>query len=178
MCIQAKSKICIVAGDITTIHVDAIVNAANSQLSDGSGVNGAIHRAGGPTILQECQKIIANRGICPTGKAVITSAGNLPAQYVIHAVGPIWRGGSQHEEELLAQCYYSALKLATQYTCKTMAIPCISTGIFGFPKEKAAIIAIRTIITFLQKDSILEKINLVAFDKENFDILSAALANY
>lgn len=113
MCIQAKSKICIVVGDITTIHVDAIVNAANPQLSDGSGVNGAIHRAGGPTILQECQKIIANRGICPTGEAVITSAGNLPAKYVIHAVGPIWRGGSQHEEELLVQCYYSALKLAT-----------------------------------------------------------------
>lgn len=132
------SRIEVVKGDITKIKVDAIVNAANSSLMGGGGVDGAIHRAGGPAILEECKKIVARQGGCKTGEAVITTAGNLPAKYIVHTVGPIWNGGMNHEKEKLANCYVTSLQLAVDHNCKTIAFPNISTGVYRFPKIDAA----------------------------------------
>lgn len=161
-------KIKIVQGDITKVKVDAIVNAANSSLLGGGGVDGAIHRAGGPQILEECRKI----GGCPTGEAVITTAGNLPAKFVIHTVGPIWGGGRDNEPELLKNCYLNSLKLATENNCKTIAFPGISTGVYGYPKDKAAEIAVSTIGEYLKNHQETEEVLLVAFDEESFRILN------
>jgi O-acetyl-ADP-ribose deacetylase (regulator of RNase III) len=135
-------------GDITKITVDAIVNAANSSLMGGGGVDGAIHRAGGPTIIDECRKIVAKQGGCKTGEAVITSAGNLPDRYVIHTVGPVWNGGNTGEAEKLANCYLNSLKLATENDCKSIAFPNISTGVYHFPKKLAAEIAVNNVIKY------------------------------
>ena len=164
------SKIEAIQGDITKINVDAIVNAANSSLMGGGGVDGAIHRAGGRIILEECRKIIARQGSCPTGEAVITIAGDLPAKYVIHTVGPIWHGGQNREKEKLADCYRNSLQLAVKYQCKTVAFPNISTGVYHFPKEEAAKIAVQTVSSFLQKTNFIEKVFFVCFDKENFEL--------
>ncbi len=154
----------VIQGDITTLKVDAIVNAANSSLLGGGGVDGAIHRAGGPDILNECRKI----GHCPTGEAVITGAGNLPSNHVIHTVGPIWSGGNNHEIEKLSACYKNALKIALKNKCKTIAFPNISTGVYGFPKREAAKIAVSTVKKFLESNTSIEQVYFICFDTENY----------
>src|SRR5690349_17303941 len=133
-----QNKIEALKGDITNVQVDAIVNAANTSLLGGGGVDGAIHRAGGKAILEECMQIRARQGGCPTGEAVITTAGNLPAKYVIHTVGPVWQGGKANEEELLANAYRNSMKIAWANACRTVAFPNISTGVYHFPKPLAA----------------------------------------
>lgn len=171
----AKTRISVILGDITTIASDAIVNAANSTLLGGGGVDGAIHRAGGPAILEECRKIVAKQGSCPTGEAVITIGGRLPAKYVIHTVGPVWNGGSNREPEKLASCYKNSLNLAVEYNCKTIAFPSISTGIYGYPKEKAAIIAIDEVVKFLLENSCIEQVLFICFDNESKSIYDQLL---
>jgi O-acetyl-ADP-ribose deacetylase (regulator of RNase III) len=167
-------KIDVIQGDITRIEVDAIVNAANSSLMGGGGVDGAIHRAGGPAILEACKKIVAKQGGCKTGEAVITTAGNLPAKFVIHTVGPIWNGRPK-EKELLANCYTHSLQLAVENHCRTIAFPNISTGVYRFPKDQAAAIAVRTVHAFLQKNNELEKVIFVCFDDENYRLVRQEL---
>lgn len=157
----------LIKGDITTITADAIVNAANSSLLGGGGVDGAIHRKGGKAILDDCIAIRNKQGGCATGKAVITTAGNLPARYVIHTVGPVWQGGHKQERELLKDCYHNSLLLAKAYGLKTIAFPNISTGIYQFPKELAAGIAIKTIKEW-NTQSEFDRILFVCFDEENY----------
>ncbi|MGH2372367.1 MAG: O-acetyl-ADP-ribose deacetylase [Candidatus Methylomirabilaceae bacterium] len=159
------SRLTLVVGDITTQTVDAIVNAANSRLIGGGGVDGAIRRAGGPGIEEECATIRAERGGCPTGSAVITGAGRLPARHVIHAVGPIWQGGGQGEADLLASAYRSSLALAAERRARTVAFPSISTGVYGYPVDQAARVAVRTVATALAT---------TPFDEVRFVLLSAA----
>lgn len=163
-----------VKGDITRLTVDAIVNAANSSLMGGGGVDGAIHRAGGPVILEECRKIVARQGGCKTGEAVITRAGNLPAKFVIHTVGPVWNGGGKGEEQLLANAYCNSLTLAAENNIRSVAFPNISTGIYGFPKDKAAHIAISTIRSFESIEQF-EEIIFACFDEENFALYEMLL---
>ena len=155
-------------GDITKLKVDAIVNAANSSLMGGGGVDGAIHRAGGPEILEGCRKIIARQRRCATGEAVITRAGKLPAKFVIHTVGPVWNGGKYNEEAKLADCYNNSLRLAVENQCKTIAFPNISTGIYHFPKDKAAEIAFHAVNSFVKQHEGIDKVIFVCFDDENF----------
>ncbi|PID94437.1 MAG: O-acetyl-ADP-ribose deacetylase [Bacteroidetes bacterium] len=155
-------------GDITTIAVDVIVNAANSSLLGGGGVDGAIHRKGGKQILAECILIRNRQGGCPVGEAVITNAGNLPAKKVIHTVGPIWRGGEDGEAEKLKTAYLNCLKLAEQHHLKTIAFPNISTGVYRFPKKYAAAIALETIRSY--ESNLLEKVIFVCFDEENYNL--------
>jgi O-acetyl-ADP-ribose deacetylase len=157
----------VIKGDITKIKVDAIVNAANSSLMGGGGVDGAIHRAGGVSILEACKKIVAKQGGCKTGEAVITTAGNLPAKYVIHTVGPVWNGGNNNERKKLANCYLNSLQLAVEHNCKTIAFPNISTGVYRFPKEEAAKISVASIQQFLSQNQSIEKVVIVCFDDEN-----------
>ena len=158
-------------GDITKVEADAIVNAANSSLMGGGGVDGAIHRAGGPAILEECRKIVATQGACETGKAVITTAGKLPAKYVIHTVGPVWNGGLDNEASLLADCYRNSLELAAEHQCNSIVFPNISTGVYRFPKEKAAKIALDSVQHFLKEDSRIQKVIFVCFDNENYQLM-------
>ncbi|MGB9713782.1 MAG: O-acetyl-ADP-ribose deacetylase [Candidatus Bathyarchaeales archaeon] len=167
-----KAKVVLVQGDITEQETDAIVNAANSTLMGGGGVDGAIHRKGGPKILEECKKIRATEypeGL-PTGKAVITSGGNLKAKHVIHTVGPVWRGGRSGEPELLADAYRNSLKLAVSKGLKTIAFPSISTGAYGYPIEKASQIAISTVKEFLERENQLEKVVFVLFSSRDLEI--------
>jgi O-acetyl-ADP-ribose deacetylase (regulator of RNase III) len=166
-----NSKIEIIKGDITKTKVDAIVNAANSSLMGGGGVDGAIHRTGGPAILEECRKIVARQGGCKTGEAVITTAGKLPASFVIHTVGPVWNGGSKNEDVKLAACYANSLQTALDNGCKTVAFPNISTGIYGFPKDLAAKISVKTVADFLSANGSIDKVLFVCFDSENFELL-------
>ena len=161
-------KIEILYGDITTLDVDVIVNAANNSLLGGGGVDGAIHRAGGPDILAECQAIRKKQGGCPTGEAVITTAGNLKAEFVIHTVGPIWQGGQRNEDDLLKKCYCNSLHLAEIHRLHTIAFPNISTGVYGFPKKRAAMIALSTIQQY--QVTCLEQVIFVCFDEENLQI--------
>jgi O-acetyl-ADP-ribose deacetylase (regulator of RNase III) len=170
-----KNRLEAIKGDITKIKADAIVNAANSSLLGGGGVDGTIHRAGGPAILEECRKIVARQGGCKTGEAVITTAGNLPAKYVIHTVGPVWSGGNNKEREKLANCYLNSLQLAVENNCKTVAFPNISTGVYHFPKEDAAKISVDSIQQFLSKDHSIEKVIIVCFDDENFRYVSNSI---
>ncbi|MEC4117143.1 O-acetyl-ADP-ribose deacetylase [Myroides phaeus] len=170
-----KSKIEIIKGDITTLAVDAIVNAANSSLLGGGGVDGAIHSAGGSEILEECRQIVAKQGGCNTGEAVITTAGKMPAKYVIHTVGPIWHGGDDNEAEKLRNCYHNSLTLAVENGIKTIAFPSISTGVYRFPKEEAAEITVNTMLAFLKNNDQIEKITIVSFNYYNFRILEEAL---
>jgi len=163
------SAIHVIHGDITKLDVDAIVNAANSSLLGGGGVDGAIHRAGGPAILEECQQIRNRQGGCKTGEAVITTGGNLKARHVIHTVGPVWRGGSNREPELLANAYRNSLELAIENNCATVAFPNVSTGIYGYPKDDAAIVAVNTVKEFLQTHSGLQ-VTFCCFDAENYAI--------
>lgn len=165
------SKFEIIKGNITKVKVDAIVNAANSSLLGGGGVDGAIHRAGGPQILEECKKIVARQGGCKTGNAVSTTAGNLPAKFVIHTVGPIWNNGKNKERELLANCYKNSLQLAIDNNCRSIAFPNISTGVYRFPKDEAAKIAVHTANNFLQTTNEIDKVVFVCFDDENFELV-------
>ncbi|KFE99436.1 O-acetyl-ADP-ribose deacetylase 1 [Chryseobacterium formosense] len=158
-------KIELIKGDITKIKADAIVNAANSSLLGGGGVDGAIHRAGGKQILDECIEIRNKQGKCKTGEVVITTAGNLPAKYVIHTVGPIWNGDEEKCSKLLANCYKNSLKLAESVDVKSIAFPNISTGVYKFPKELAAKIAVNEVQNF--QSEIIEKVVFVCFDDEN-----------
>lgn len=165
----------LVQGDITRIAADAIVNAANSALRGGGGVDGAIHRAGGPAIMRELDQIRAASGGCPTGSAVVTTAGNLPAKYVFHAVGPVWRGGGHSEAELLASCYRTAMKLAAERGVRTISFPSISTGVYGYPVEEAAPIALRTVAEALAGDTPVETAIFVLFDRATFEAYERAL---
>lgn len=154
----------IVKGDITELEVDAIVNAANTSLLGGGGVDGAIHRAAGPELLDECRTLHG----CATGEAKITGGYRLPAQYIIHTPGPIWQGGAQNEEALLRNCYWNSLKLATAYGCKSVAFPSISTGIYHFPLERAAMIALETISSFLKENGSVKQVWMVCFDDNTY----------
>jgi O-acetyl-ADP-ribose deacetylase (regulator of RNase III) len=171
-----KTKICLVQGDITEMDTDAIVNAANPTLMGGGGVDSAIHMKGGPKILEECKRIRTTEwpnGL-PTGKAVITSGGNLKAKYVIHTVGPVWRGGNQGEPKLLAEAYRNSLTLAASKGLKSIAFPSISTGAYGYPIEKACRIVLATIKEFIEKEDKLEEVRLVLFTKEDFETYKKA----
>jgi O-acetyl-ADP-ribose deacetylase len=171
-----KSRLLLIRGDITLQDTDAIVNAANSGLMGGGGVDGAIHRAGGPKILEECKKIVAKQGRLPTGQAVITTGGDLPAKYVIHTVGPVWHGGMNQEAELLASAYRESLKLAEKNRLKSVSFPSISTGVYGYPVEKAAVIAIKTVISFLKEEaSSLQTVVFVLFDARTNEAYEKAL---
>jgi O-acetyl-ADP-ribose deacetylase (regulator of RNase III) len=165
-------RIDLVEGDITAQQVDAIVNAANSSLLGGGGVDGAIHRAGGPEILEECRRLDG----CKTGEAKATTAGRLPAKYVIHTVGPVWRGGDAGEDELLASCHRSALAVAAELACKTVAFPAISTGIYGFPVERAARIALATTAEELERLEQIERVRFVLYGRDAYDAFAAALS--
>lgn len=169
---MVSNRISVVQGDITKQQVDAIVNAANSSLLGGSGVDGAIHRAAGPKLLEECRKL--NR--CQTGDAKITNGYNLPAKWVIHTVGPVWRGGNNGEDELLASCYRRCLELAEEYNIYTIAFPAISTGVYGFPMARATKIAVREIEAFLAKNSSILRVILVCFNESAFDSYTSAIA--
>ena len=163
-----RTKIEVLKGDITKVTADAIVNAANSSLLGGGGVDGAIHRAGGKAILDDCRKIIAKQGSCKTGQAVITTAGNLKAKFVIHTVGPVWNGGQKGEPQKLADCYKNSLQLAVDNECKTIAFPCISTGVYGYPVNEAAIVAVNTITEFISHSDKIDRVIIVCFDDDNF----------
>ncbi len=162
------NRIELIQGNICKLKVDAIVNAANTSLLGGGGVDGAIHRAAGPGLLAECRKL---KG-CKTGDAKITRGYNLPAKYVIHTVGPIWKDGLHDEPQLLVSCYKRSLELAVENKLKTIAFPNISTGVYGFPKNKAAILAVEATIDFLEKDKTLEKVIFCVFDPENYALYS------
>lgn len=170
-----RDKIRIVKGDIIKQEVDAIVNAANNGLLGGSGVDGAIHAAGGRKILEECKAIISKIGSLKTGEAVITSGGNLKAKYVIHTVGPIWRGGNSNEEILLANAYKNSLKLAAKQGIKTIAFPCISAGVYGYPKEQAAKVAFSTVLQSLNTYKEIDEVRFICFDEETYNLYIALL---
>lgn len=159
-------------GDITTIHIDAIVNAANNSLLGGGGVDGAIHRAAGGDLLAECRTLNG----CETGDAKITKGYNLPAKFVIHAVGPVWHGGKSGEPEKLASCYRRSLELALKNGLKSVAFPNISTGVYGYPKNNAGEIAVETVQTFLLKNEEIERVIFCVFDDENFSIYKNILS--
>ncbi len=167
-----KTRIEIVQGDITKQHVDAIANAANTSLLGGGGVDGAIHRAAGPELLAECRTLNG----CRTGEAKITKGYRLPAKYVLHTPGPIWYGGQHHEEELLASCYLSCLCLASEHECKTVAFPSISTGVYHFPLDKAAKIAVGTIAVYLDSHPEIELVRMVCFDARTKSYYDEALS--
>ncbi|MCT7958371.1 O-acetyl-ADP-ribose deacetylase [Laspinema palackyanum] len=166
-------KITVIQGDITKQQVDAIVNAANTSLLGGGGVDGAIHRAAGSGLLAECRTLNG----CQTGEAKMTRGYNLPAKYVIHTVGPVWKGGRNHEDELLASCYYESLKLAEKHQLKTIAFPAISTGVYGFPMERAAAIAVKTVQQFLSKTTAISEVRFVCFSNESYQCHLRAIAS-
>jgi len=168
---EVMERIEIKIGDITKENVDAIVNAANTSLLGGGGVDGAIHGAAGPQLLEECRTL----GGCNTGEAKITKGYNLPAKYVIHTPGPIWQGGARNEDSLLASCYRNCLTLAIKHNIKTIAFPSISTGVYRFPVERASKIAIETAQAFLSEDSQIQRVIFVCFDKKTYD---AYIRNY
>jgi O-acetyl-ADP-ribose deacetylase (regulator of RNase III) len=174
-----SGEIELLTGDITRIPVDAIVNAANSALAGGGGVDGAIHRAGGPVLMQELDQIRRRIGACPTGSAVVTSAGRLPAKYVFHAVGPVYRGGNQSEAGLLASCYRVCLDLAKERSLQSISFPSISTGVYGYPITEAAKIAIETVRNWLiDSESTVKLIKLVQFSDHDHEAYREAAAAY
>jgi O-acetyl-ADP-ribose deacetylase (regulator of RNase III) len=171
-----KTKASVIQGDITKQATEAIVNAANSSLMGGGGVDGAIHRAGGPTILEECKEIVARQGRLPTGQAVITTGGNLKAQYVIHTVGPVWHGGNGNEAELLRSAYYECLKVASENKLASISFPSVSTGAYGYPVDEAAKIAVSAVVSFLkEKATSLEEVVFVLFDYRTYQSYCSAL---
>jgi O-acetyl-ADP-ribose deacetylase (regulator of RNase III) len=167
-----KYKIELHKGDITKLKVDAIVNAANTSLLGGGGVDGAIHRTAGPGLLEECRTLSS----CPTGEAKITKGYNLPAKFVIHTVGPIWNGGNHNEDNLLANCYRNSLKLAVEKRIKTIAFPAISTGVYRFPLERAVKVAVKEVKKILKSENSIEKIIFVCFDDKTFQSYKAELS--
>ena len=170
------TKVSMIQGDITKQATDAIVNAANSSLMGGGGVDGAIHRAGGPAILEECKQIVARQGRLLTGKAVITTGGNLKARYVIHTVGPVWHGGSGSESELLRSAYYECLRLATENDLASISFPSISTGAYGYPVDEAAEIAVNTVVFSLKEQATsLKDVMFVLFDSRTYQSYCSAL---
>jgi len=174
-----KTEVSTIQGDITKQATDAIVNAANSSLMGGGGVDGAIHRAGGPAILEECKRIVARQGRLPTGKAVMTTGGNLKARYVIHTVGPVWHGGSGNEAELLRSAYYECLKLASDSKLSSIAFPSISTGAYGYPVDEAAKIAVSTVAAFLKEQATsVGEVVFVLFDSRTYQSYRSALQAY
>ena len=166
-----KSILELIEGDITEQETDAIVNAANSSLLGGGGVDGAIHRAGGPKILEECRKL----GGCPTGEARITTGGNLTAKYVIHTVGPVYSGGKRREAELLASAYKNSLSLASQYKLKSVAFPSISTGAYGYPVNEASMVALKTVINYFKTHTDIERVRFVLFGQKAYQAFDKAL---
>ena len=175
-----NQKLELIRGDITRLDVDAIVNAANSSLMGGGGVDGAIHRAAGPALLEECIRIAEARrnvpgGPCPAGDAVITGAGRLPCKKVIHTVGPVWHGGGKGEAETLASCYRKSLLLAEEAGLKSIAFPNISTGVYGYPKDKAAKVAVDAVRKTLDETPGVERVIFVCFDEENFRLYEGLL---
>lgn len=170
---SVKERIELIEGDITKLDVDAIVNAANSSLLGGGGVDGAIHYAAGPQLVEECAKL----GGCPTGEAKLTKGYRLPARHVIHTVGPIWRGGSNGEPEKLANCYRNSMKIAADNGFATIAFPAISTGVYGYPLQEAAQIAINQVIECLNEMPSIKKVIFVLFGRKNFDIYTDILSN-
>ena len=171
-----EAKLSIIQGDITRQSTDAIVNAANSSLMGGGGVDGAIHRTGGPAILEECKQIVARQGHLPTGKAVITTGGNLAAKHVIHTVGPVWHGGDKGEAGLLESAYRESLKLAAENNLASVSFPSISTGAYGYPVEQAAGVALTTVIAFLrEKMTSVKEVVFVLFDSRAYEAYVAAL---
>lgn len=165
----------LIKGDITKVAVDAIVNAANTSLLGGGGVDGAIHKAGGSAILEDCKKIRNKQGGCKVGEAVITTAGKLPAKFVIHTVGPVWNDGKSNEDNLLESAYLNSLKLAIDNPITTIAFPNISTGIYKFPKERAAQIAVQTVTAFLATTDKIKQVIFVCFDEDNYNIYKELL---
>lgn len=166
-------------GDITKVPADAIGNAANSQLAGGGGVDGAIHRAGGPAIMRELDSIRAEIGRCATGDAVATGAGNLPARYVLHAVGPVYRDGARGEARQLESCYRRCLQLATERDARSLTLPAISTGVYGYPLDAAAGIAVRTVAGFLHsEETVLERVTFVLFGAAAFAAFERAARDY
>jgi O-acetyl-ADP-ribose deacetylase (regulator of RNase III) len=163
----------IIQGDITSLHVDAIVNAANETLLGGGGVDGAIHRAAGPGLLEECRTLNG----CKTGEAKITKGYKLNAKYVIHTVGPIWKGGNFNEDVLLKSCYYNSLKLADRYSLSSIAFPAISTGVYGFPFERASKIAVSTVKEFIKNRESLQKIIFILFGQKEYDLFNKVFTN-
>ncbi len=172
----SQTTIKLVQGDITKEKVDAITNAANEKLAGGGGVDGAIHRAGGPEIMKECEEIRARQGGCPTGQAVITTGGNLAARHVIHTVGPIWRGGNSNEPALLASCYHESLALAHRHGLGTIAFPSISTGVYRYPTPKAAAVALNTVKDFVSTHQGIEEVRFVLFDDATYQCFEDVLA--
>jgi O-acetyl-ADP-ribose deacetylase (regulator of RNase III) len=169
-----KTTISIIQGDITRQTTEAIVNAANSSLMGGGGVDGAIHRAGGPAILEECIKIVARQGQLPAGQAVITTAGNMKAKYVIHTVGPIWQGGHRGEAGLLASAYRESLKLASAKNLNSISFPSISTGAYGYPVNEAARIALKTAAAFLAGETPIREVVFVVYDARTYEAYALA----
>ncbi len=170
-----QTDILLKVGDITKEEIDAIVNAANSGLMGGGGVDGAIHRAGGAEILEACQEIRQTQGTCPTGHAVITTAGKLPTKHVIHTVGPVWRGGKQNEDALLRSCYQISVQLATEAGDTSIAFPSISTGIYGFPIERAAPIALHAVYDAVVNGSSITEVRFVLFSDRDYEIYTHTL---
>jgi O-acetyl-ADP-ribose deacetylase (regulator of RNase III) len=168
-----EQRLELVRGDITRVAADAIVNAANSALSGGGGVDGAIHRAAGPELLAECRTL----GRCPPGEARLTRGYQLPAQYVIHAVGPVWEGGDRNEDEVLARCYRNVFALVEQHGLRTVAFPSISTGAYGFPIERAACIALREIRAALERLPALQRVTVVLFSERDLEMYQRASAH-
>ncbi len=174
-----KTKVSVIQGDITKQATEAMVNAANPSLMGGGGVDGAIHRVGGPAILEQCKKIVARQGRLPTGRAAITTGGNLKAQYVIHTVGPIWHGGSGNEAELLRSAYYECLKLASDNKLGSISFPSISTGAYGYPVDQAAEIAVSIVVSFLREQATsLKEVVFVLFDSRTYQSYCSALQTY
>jgi len=172
-----QSRLSIIRGDITNQATDAIVNAANSSLMGGGGVDGAIHRAGGAAILKECRQIVSRQGRLPTGKAVITGGGNLKAKYVIHTVGPVWHGGNRGEAALLTSAYEESLKVAVENNVTSVSFPSISTGVYGYPVAEAAKVAISTVASFLKKGGTsIKEVVFVLFDSMTFESYSSTLS--
>ena len=174
-----KTRVSTIRGDITKQATDAIVNAANSSLMGGGGVDGAIHRAGGPAILEECKQIVARQGRLPTGQAVITTGGTLKARYVVQTVGPTWHGGGGNEADLLRSAYYECLRLATKNELASISFPSISTGAYGYPVDEAARIAVDTVVSFLKGQATsLKEVVLVLFDSRTYQSYCSALRTY
>ncbi len=171
-----QTKLAIIQGDITKQATEAIANAANSSLMGGGGVDGAIHRAGGPAILEECKQIVSRQGRLPTGKAVMTTGGNLKARFVIHTVGPVWHGGNRGEPELLASAYRESLKVAAENNLSSISFPSISTGAYGYPVAEAAKVAINTVVSFLKEGvTSIKQVIFVLFDSTTFQNYASAL---